>query len=73
MKKITVRRRGNDITFVAPEDKEMVINEGALANGILAFGEYGPSGLKIATFKEWDEAIFDASDHGYTIDDTLPF
>jgi hypothetical protein len=67
MKHITVTRRGEKLTIIAPADKQMSINEGTLARGILTIGEYGPSGIRIATFAEWDEAIFDAEDHGYTV------
>jgi hypothetical protein len=73
MKKLLVKRGGDVVSITAPDDKEMVINESHLANGILTIGEYGPSGLKIAAFHKWDEVIFDAEDHGYIINNEDPF
>ena len=73
MKRITIVRQGERLTITAPEGKSMAINEGVLAHGILSVGEYGPSGIKIAAFSDWNEAIFDAEDHGYTIGIENPF
>lgn len=68
MKRLTVIRPvGPAITIEAPKDKEMVIDQSALHDGVLVVGEYGPSGVKIAAFHTWDYATFDAEDHGYKI------
>lgn len=70
MKKIKIIRGGVggiEMTIEAPEDKEMVIDQNSLANGILSIGEYGTSGIKVAAFREWSEAIFDCEDKGYKI------
>lgn len=71
MKKLTVKRHGTPITIEAPEGKEMTINDSHLGQGILTIGEYGQSGIKVASFHTWDEVIFDAEDHGYTITDEV--
>ena len=73
MKKLTVKRGSDTLEITAPEGKEMVINENQLIQGVLSIGEYGSSGIKIASFINWDEAIFDAEDHGYTIIEKNPF
>ncbi len=73
MKRITVTRHGEALTITAPADKDMTIDGGLLQHGVLSIGEYGPSGIKIATFMDWTEAIFDAEDHGYTIKVDHPF
>lgn len=73
MKQVSVfRRDGADIHKVkitAPEDKEMAFDPALLQHGVLVIGEYGSSGLKIAAFKNWDQALFlDPDGNGYTID-----
>ena len=66
---VTVYRPGgkSKVTITAPKDKGIVFDPGLLQHGVLSLGEFGPSGVKIAAFKEWDEAWFDAVDHGYEI------
>lgn len=71
MNKAVVAVRGEDIEILAPEGKTMVFDASLLAHGILSLGEYGPSGVKIAAFKEWDVATFGAE--GYTIRVAKPF
>lgn len=73
MKKVTIKRGCEKLSITAPDDKEMAVNEGHLAQGILTIGEYGPSGIKVASFINWDEAIFDSEDHGYIIKEENPF
>lgn len=62
---------GEEMLVTAPEDKEMVFDPGLLQHGVLALGEYGPSGTKIAAFKEWTMATFGAD--GYTVAVNNPF
>lgn len=71
MKKVTVKRNGMDLTIEAPEGKEMAIDQNALIQGILSIGEYGTSGIKLAAFKDWSEAIFDGEGHGYKYDEEV--
>jgi hypothetical protein len=67
MKKATITgRNGDELTITAPEGKEMVFDPGILQHGILVLGEHGPSGIKIAAFKDWTEARFVEDDSGYT-------
>ena len=73
MKRISIKRQGETLTIVAPADKEMVVDHEALRSGVLSIGEYGPSGIKIAAFHTWDEAIYDAEDRGYTLNEENPF
>lgn len=73
MKKATIYRSSGAITIQAPEGKEMAINDGHLAHGMLSFTEHGPSGIKIAAFNDWSEVVFDCEAHGYTITEENPF
>jgi len=73
MKKITIKRGGDVLTITAPEGKEMAINEGHLAQGILSITEFGSSGIKVAAFADWAEVIFDAERHGYILTPESPF
>lgn len=73
MKKVTVFRRDGDdkimkVTINAPEDKEIVFDPALLQHGVLSLGEYGPSGIKIAAFNRWDQAVFLNGDEGYTVE-----
>ena len=66
MKKVIVTTHGGEeITIEAPEDKEMAIDQSLLQHGVLALGEYGTSGIKIAAFRDWRIADFGAE--GYVI------
>lgn len=67
MKTVCIRRRGEVVKISAPLDKDMVVDQSALHQGILAIGEYGQSGYKIVAMKDWDEAWFGAEDVGYII------
>jgi hypothetical protein len=67
MKKISIKRGGDVLTITAPEGKDMAINEGHLAQGILSITEFGSSGVKVAAFADWAEVIFDAESHGYEL------
>ena len=68
MKKAYVRTERGVMSIEAPEDKEMVFDPALLQHGILSIGEYGSSGIKVAAFKEWRDAVFiDAEEAGYTI------
>jgi hypothetical protein len=73
MKKVTVTSGADTIEILAPEDKEMTINENALLSGVLSINEYGSSGIKIAAFRNWEKVVFDAEGAGYTITNTTPF
>jgi len=73
MKKLTITRNGEKLRIEAPEGKSMAIDQQALINGVVAVGEYGPSGIKIAAFSDWTEVIFDCEDAGYTITEVNPF
>lgn len=74
MKKITIRRANGDRTSItAPDGKDMTVDQGLLQHGVLQVGEYGPSGIKIATFNDWDEAWYDADAAGYVIAEENPF
>jgi hypothetical protein len=55
------------IQIEAPEGKEMVFDASLLQHGVLSIGEYGPSGIKVAAFKDWNYAVFLSGDEGYTI------
>lgn len=74
MKKITVFRTDktgtiHKVTITAPVDKDMAFDPALLQHGVLSIGEYGTSGIKIAAFNNWDQALFlDASENGYTIE-----
>lgn len=68
MQKVTISSHIGDTTITAPEGKEMVFDPALLQHGILSLGEYGPSGLKICAFKDWDNAIFLKDEDGYTIE-----
>lgn len=74
MKQIIVFRRDANgkiykVKINAPEDKEMVFDPSLLQHGVLSIGEYGPSGTKIAAFRNWDQALFlDEDGNGYTIE-----
>ena len=69
--KVTVCRNTGDahatVCIEAPDGVGIVFDPGMLQQGILMLGEFGPSGVKIAAFKDWDEAWFDAENHGYKI------
>lgn len=67
MKTVTIRRRGDIVKIDAPLDKDMVVDQSALHEGILSIGEYGQSGIKIVAMREWDEAWFGAENFGYII------
>jgi hypothetical protein len=57
------------VKITAPEGKEMVFDPSLLQHGVLSIGEYGSSGLKIAAFNNWDQALFlDPDGNGYIID-----
>lgn len=72
MKIVKISRKGGiEVTIEAPADKDMVVDQSALHQGILSIGEYGTSGYKIAAFKDWDEAWFGAEAHGYKIVDDM--
>ena len=67
MNKINVKTaRGGWVAIEAPEGKSMAVDASLLAHGVLSIGEYGPSGVKIAVFKEWDAASFNPD--GYKIE-----
>jgi hypothetical protein len=74
MKQVSVFRTDKDgsiykVKIVAPEGKEMVFDPSLLQHGVLSLGEYGQSGLKIAAFRNWDQALFcDAEGEGYKIE-----
>ena len=73
MNKIIVVRQGQALTIRAPEGKAMAIDQGHLAHGILSINEYGPSGIKVAAFSDWNEVIFDCEGQGYTLTEENPF
>ncbi len=57
------------VKITAPADKEMVYDPALLQHGVLMLGEYGASGIKIAAFNQWDQALFlDPDGNGYTIE-----
>lgn len=62
---------GSIVRITAPEGKTMVADPGLLSHGILSIGEYGPSGQKIAAFKDWTVMVYD--DSGYTLEEVNPF
>lgn len=67
MNSIIITRSGADqIKIDAPKDKVMAVDSGLLAHGILAIGEYGTTGQRIAIFKEWKSVqCVDGSSSGY--------
>jgi hypothetical protein len=65
--KVFFNGANSPIEITAPSDKNMVFDPAVLQHGILAIGEYGPSGIKIAAFREWNYATFGAEAEGYTI------
>lgn len=68
MKKITVFRAiGGAVTIEAPKDKEMAYDAGLMQHGVLAIGEYGPSGVKIAAFNDWSYVNFEAPEYKVTV------
>jgi hypothetical protein len=73
MRKMTITRNGEKLQIEAPEGKSMTIDQQALINGVVAVGEYGPSGIKIAAFSDWTEVIFDCEDAGYVLTELNPF
>ena len=74
MKQIIVFRRDANgkifrVKIAAPEGKVMSYDASLLQHGVLSVGEYGASGIKIAAFNNWDQALFlDPDGNGYTID-----
>jgi hypothetical protein len=57
------------VSIKAPEDKSMAFDPSLLQHGILSIGEYGTSGIKVAAFNNWDQALFlDPDGNGYTIE-----
>lgn len=58
MNKVIVKAADETLVIEAPDGKNMVFDASLLAHGILSLGEYGPSGVKIAAFKEWEHAWF---------------
>jgi hypothetical protein len=71
MNKAIVSVHGEDFAVTAPEGKTMVFDPSLLAHGVLVLGEYGPSGVKVAAFKDWTMATFEAE--GYSIIIERPF
>jgi hypothetical protein len=71
MQKARVYTLGETLLIEAPEGKTMVFDGQQLNHGILTLGDYGPSGQKIAAFKDWSRAEFFAD--GYTITVENPF
>ena len=67
MNKALITRNGAGVEITAPEGKSMVFDPSLLQHGILSLGEYGPSGVKIVAFKNWDDALFLDGSEGYKI------
>lgn len=68
MQKVNIATNSGITIIEAPEGKTMVFDQDALRHGVLVLGEYGPSGVKLAAFKDWNEAIFiNDGDAGYSV------